>query len=132
MKNPSSQNTPVSPSSGNRLPFTNWSLRTKLVSAFLIVTLVPVAIISYLNYRSTTQALVQAANVKIAGAAQVTADQVDTFLHGDQPETAAVVSHGGHVEALAVVHHRKVEFPALAAQRHDHLLRAAVEDAVTQ
>ena len=26
----------------------------------------------------------------------VTADQLDTFVHGDQPETAAVVSHGGH------------------------------------
>ena len=62
----------------------------------------------------------------------VTADQVDTFLHGDQPETAAVVSYGGHVEALAVVHHRKVELLALAAQRHCPLLRAAVEDAVTQ
>src|SRR5580765_7198784 len=44
----------------------------------------------------------------------VTADQVDTFLHGDQPETAAVVSHGGHVEALAVVHHCQVELLALA------------------
>src|SRR5690349_15852900 len=81
MKNPSSQNTPVNPSSRSRLPFTNWSLRTKLVSAFLIVTLIPVAIISYFNYSSTTQALIQAANVKIAGAAQVTADQVDAFFN---------------------------------------------------
>ncbi len=65
-----------------RLPkFGDFSLRTKLVSAFLIVTIVPLAIISYLNYRSTTQALVQAANVKIAGAAQVTADQVDAFFN---------------------------------------------------
>jgi putative methionine-R-sulfoxide reductase with GAF domain len=56
------------------------NLRTKLVSAFLLVTLVPMAIISYLNYRSTTQALVQAANVKIAGAAQFAADQVDSFF----------------------------------------------------
>src|SRR5690349_9309280 len=37
--------------------------------------------ISYFNYRSTTQALVQAANVKIAGAAQVTADEVDAFIN---------------------------------------------------
>jgi GAF domain-containing protein/HAMP domain-containing protein len=58
----------------------NFSLRTKLVSAFLLVTLIPMAIISYLNYRSTTQALVQAANVKIAGAAQITADEVDSFF----------------------------------------------------
>jgi len=81
MKNSTSQNTRVNPLSGNRLPFTNWSLRTKLVSAFLIVTLVPVALISYLNYRNTTQALIQAANVKITGAAQVTADQVDAFIN---------------------------------------------------
>ena len=65
-----------------RLPiFGNFSLRTKLVSAFVLVTLLPLAITSYLNYRSTTQALVQAANVKIAGAAQVTADQVDAFFN---------------------------------------------------
>jgi len=59
------------------------NLRTKLVSAFLIVTIVPLAIISYLNYRSTTNALVQAADVKIASAAQVTADAVDTFFNGN-------------------------------------------------
>lgn len=81
MKNSTSQNTQINPSSRSRLPFTNWSLRTKLVSAFLIVTLIPVAIISYFNYSSTTQALIQAANVKIAGAAQVTADQVDAFFN---------------------------------------------------
>jgi C4-dicarboxylate-specific signal transduction histidine kinase len=65
-----------------RLPkFGSFSLRTKLVSAFLIVTLVPLAIASYSNYRSTTQALVQAANVKIAASAHVTADQVDAFIN---------------------------------------------------
>ncbi len=64
-----------------RLPkFGNFSLSTKLVSAFLIVTLIPLAIVSYLNYRSTTQALVQAADVKIASAAQETANEVDAFF----------------------------------------------------
>jgi GAF domain-containing protein/HAMP domain-containing protein len=58
------------------------NLRTKLVSAFLVVTIVPLAIISYLNYRSTTDALLQAANVKIASAAQVSAEQVDAFFSG--------------------------------------------------
>ena len=61
--------------------FRNFSLRAKLVSAFLAVTLIPLAIVSYLNYRNTTQALVDAANVKVAGAAQVTADQVDAFFN---------------------------------------------------
>jgi len=60
--------------------FRNFSLRAKLISSFLLVTLIPLAIISYLNYRNTTQALVEAANVKIAGAAQATADQVDAFF----------------------------------------------------
>jgi len=60
--------------------FGDFSLSTKLVLAFLIVTLVPLAIVSYLNYRSTTQALLQAANVKIASAAQETANEVDAFF----------------------------------------------------
>jgi len=60
--------------------FRNFSLRAKLISAFLIVTLIPLAVITYLNYRSTTQALVDAANVKVTGAAQATADQVDSFI----------------------------------------------------
>src|SRR5215813_10513046 len=65
-----------------RLPkFGNLSLSTKLVSAFLLVTLIPLAIVTYLNYRSTTQALVQAANVKIASAAQVSANEVDAFFN---------------------------------------------------
>jgi len=57
------------------------NLRTKLIIAFLAVTIIPLAIISYLNYRSTSQALVQAADVKISGAAQFTADQVDAFFN---------------------------------------------------
>lgn len=61
--------------------FGNLSLSTKLVSAFLLVTLIPLAIVTYLNNRSTTQALVQAANVKIASAAQVSADEVDAFFN---------------------------------------------------
>ena len=67
----------------NRFRFNSWrnfNLRTKLISAFLIVTLIPVAVITYLNYRSTTQALIQAADVKIAGAAKETADEVDAFF----------------------------------------------------
>jgi len=71
----------ISNSTRRLFKFGDFSLRAKLVSAFLIVTLVPMAIISYLNYRSTTQALVQAADVKIAGAAQVAADEVDAFIH---------------------------------------------------
>ncbi len=67
--------------------FRDFSLRTKLISAFLIVTIVPLAIVSYVNNRSTTQALVQAADVKILGAAQVTADQVDAFIENTLTET---------------------------------------------
>lgn len=80
MMNSNSLNTQTSRLPGNRILFKNWSLRTKLVSAFLVVTLIPLAIVSYLNYRSTTQALLDAANVKIAGAAQVTADELDSFF----------------------------------------------------
>jgi putative methionine-R-sulfoxide reductase with GAF domain len=106
MKTSTSQNSPVNPS-GNRLPFTNWSLRTKLVSAFLVVTLVPVAVISYLNYRSTTQALTQAANVKIAGAAQVTADEVDAFFNNTLNTTRVKAQDPAIVDYLLLPPHER-------------------------
>jgi len=71
----------ISKPTGTFTSFSDLSLRTKLIFAFLVVTLVPIAIVSYLNIRNTTQALQDAAQVKLVGAAQVTADQIDAFFN---------------------------------------------------
>ena len=55
-------------------------LRTKLIAAFLAVTLIPLALLSYVNDRATRQALTDAANVKLKGAAEQTADSIDSFI----------------------------------------------------
>jgi len=80
MMNSNSLNTRINQFVGNRIWFRNWNLRTKLVSLFLVVALIPLGIVSYLNYRSTTLALVNEANIKLSGAAQLTADELDSFF----------------------------------------------------
>src|SRR5450759_1091190 len=58
----------------------NLSLRIKLISAFLIVTLIPMGVVFYLNNRSTTQSLTDNANTALSGAAAQTAATLDTFI----------------------------------------------------
>lgn len=55
-------------------------LRTKLIGAFLGVTIVPLVIISILTYFSTNNALTNEANQKLANAAASAAQDIDTFI----------------------------------------------------
>jgi GAF domain-containing protein/HAMP domain-containing protein len=57
-----------------------FSLRTKLVVAFLAVTIIPIVIISYFTYTTSRQALTNDANQKLAAAAYTTAGDIDTFI----------------------------------------------------
>lgn len=61
----------------------NLSLRTKLVFAALMVSLIPLTIVSYISYNATRQALVDAANESLAGAADQTADNLDGFIQAN-------------------------------------------------
>jgi len=56
------------------------SLGAKLVTALLGVTIIPLVIISFINYNSSTTALTNDANQKLAAAAQQTAADFDTFI----------------------------------------------------
>jgi GAF domain-containing protein/HAMP domain-containing protein len=60
--------------------FTSYTLRTKLVIAFLLVSLIPLSILAYLNTRSTRQALTDAANQALFAAASKTATNVDAYI----------------------------------------------------
>jgi len=62
------------------LDFTNYTLRTKLIISFVIVGIISVATVAFLNYRFTQNALINAANQALLGAASQTAASVDTFI----------------------------------------------------
>ncbi len=62
------------------LRFRDYSLRTKLLLAFLAVTIIPLVVVFYLNNRSTTQNLTDNANTALSGAAAQTAATLDTFI----------------------------------------------------
>jgi putative methionine-R-sulfoxide reductase with GAF domain len=60
--------------------FVNSSLRTKLVSAFLIVALLPISVQFFQNNNSTRQLLTNSSSTALSGAAAQTAARLDTFI----------------------------------------------------
>jgi GAF domain-containing protein/HAMP domain-containing protein len=56
-----------------------YSLRAKLVIAFLAVTIIPLAFLAFLNDRNSRQALTDDANTALFSAASTTAAQLDAF-----------------------------------------------------
>ena len=64
--------------------FNDYSQRTKLIIAFLAVTLVPLALLTYLNQGATQQALTEAANTKLYAAALQTAGSIDNFIEANR------------------------------------------------
>ncbi len=61
--------------------FLGFTLRTKLIVAFLIVTLIPLGLLSYLNDRASRTALTNAANQALFAAASQTAANLDDFIN---------------------------------------------------
>lgn len=57
-----------------------YSLRTKLIVAFLMVALIPIGVLATLNYWATREALTQAANQSLFVAASQTATKIDSFI----------------------------------------------------
>ena len=60
--------------------FRNYSLRTKLLGAFLVVTLVPLGIMSLINNRTTSRNLTDSSDAALQGVAAETAAALDTFI----------------------------------------------------
>jgi PAS domain S-box-containing protein len=60
--------------------FRNYSLRTKLLAAFLLVALIPLGIVSFITNRATTQNLTQSSDAALGGVAAQTAAALDTFI----------------------------------------------------
>ncbi|MEO5886931.1 MAG: GAF domain-containing protein [Anaerolineales bacterium] len=60
--------------------FRNYSLRTKLISAFLVVTLIPMGVLFFLNNRATNQNLTNSADAGLRAAAAQTSAALDEFI----------------------------------------------------
>jgi HAMP domain-containing protein len=60
--------------------FTDLSLRNKLLSSFLIITLIPLAGLAYYNALATRQLLTDKANTVLSGGAAQTAASLDLFI----------------------------------------------------
>lgn len=60
--------------------YNDYSLRTKLLSSFLLVTLVPVGIVSFLANRATSQNLTDSSDAALQSVAAQTAAALDTFI----------------------------------------------------
>jgi len=60
--------------------FRHFSLRTKLLGAFLLVALIPLSIVAFLNNRTASQNLTANSDTAIQGAAAEAASAVDTFI----------------------------------------------------
>lgn len=63
--------------------FADFTLQTKLVVGFLTVSLVPLAILAFLNDRGTRAALTDAANQALFAAAAKTASNIDGFMQAN-------------------------------------------------
>jgi GAF domain-containing protein/HAMP domain-containing protein len=72
--------TPINARKSTRWSWRDLSLRTKLVASFLLVTIVPLAIVALINDRNTRQALTDDANTNLLGAASLTAAEIDQFI----------------------------------------------------
>lgn len=57
-----------------------YTMRARLVAAFLLVALIPMAILTYVNIRATRTALQEAANRALSSSARQTATSIDDFL----------------------------------------------------
>jgi putative methionine-R-sulfoxide reductase with GAF domain len=63
-----------------RRQLNTYSLRTKLVIAFLLVALIPMSAVFYINNRATTQNLTASADASVKGAAGQAAAALDSFF----------------------------------------------------
>lgn len=56
------------------------NIRTKLITLFLIVSIIPLGILAYINYLNSRTALNNNANIVLSGAASSTANQLDNYF----------------------------------------------------
>ena len=81
---------------------TKYSLRTKLIVAFLVVALIPIGALGLLSNFATRTALTEGANEKLLGAASQTAVNIDTFIKVNLDAVRAEAQLPGMIEYLSL------------------------------
>jgi PAS domain S-box-containing protein len=98
-------------------------LRTKVLLAFLVVSLCPVAVIAYRDSEITRSALTQSAYRSLSAAASQTAIRLDTFI----ADTASVVGTQAKMPALTDYLSDPTGAPARSKQRVADILQTFAE-----
>ncbi len=103
----------------------DYSLQTKMIISFLMITLIPVMLLSMLNNRTTQQILTEDANLRLSAAASQTALGLDDFMNNglDNIRTeAGIIAQSGFFEIMPAVR------PGSAVLRDMELLLKAFRD----
>jgi GAF domain-containing protein/HAMP domain-containing protein len=92
--------------------FTGFDLRTKLIVAFLGVSLVPLALLSYLNDQTTRSAIEREANDKLFSAASQAANSLDGFFADRKSDLTTQSSFHAYHEYLSLPPDERSDSPA--------------------
>ncbi|UCC89332.1 MAG: GAF domain-containing protein [Anaerolineales bacterium] len=85
-----------------RWPIAAFTLRTKLIIAFLVVSLVPLGLLSYLNSRTSRAALTNAANQALFATASQTVAALDNFFNANLDAISAEAQLGAFEKYLSL------------------------------
>ncbi len=108
--------------------FNAYSIRTKLLLAFLVVAIAPLGISAYLTTTATRAALTDAANQALLSNAQQTAESIDTFLKTNQAIVQTDAQLTDLVRYMSAVAGEEALTPEMEARARDALFTLSRRD----
>ena len=82
--------------------YRQYSLSTKLIGGFLLMTLIPLGVIFFFNNRSTRQILTDNANTALSASAAAAAQELDAFMNGSLTQVRSTAQSSILAEYLAL------------------------------
>lgn len=116
--------------------FSGFGLNTKLLILFLLVSLIPLGLLAFLNYRSTRSTLTEAANQSLLSTGTQTAKQIDLFFDETTQTLQTEAQFTGLREYLTNIANGEFAFSTdaaitlatLASKDPEHILTYALLD----
>ncbi len=116
--------------------FQSFTLQTKILILFLVITLIPVALLAFLNYQSTLNSLTEAANQSLLFTGTQTTHQIDSFIQNTGQSLEAEAQFTGFREFLTNVENGDFAFSTdavismatMASKDPTHILSYALLD----
>lgn len=118
-------------------PLANFTLRTKLVTAFVLVALIPIGILAILNAQTRREGLIKTANRSLYAVAAQTAANVDAFIednrnavetHAQLPALTTFLSLPAEERIESAVEQEILALLRTLARRHTLILSYALLD----